>query len=119
MQKINLKQKFSKLLEYWSPRVISEMNDYQIKLVKIKGEFLWHSHNDTDEVFIVLDGNMEIQINEELIKLNSGEMYVVPKGVQHKPYDKHECKIMIIEPKGVVNTGNKNSSMTSNNNVLI
>ena len=117
--KINFNNKYSKFSDIWSPKVIAEMNDYQIKLVKIKGEFLWHSHNDTDEVFIVLDGSMEIQINEELIKLNSGEMYVVPKGVQHKPYAKHECKIMIIEPKGVVNTGNKNSPMTSNNNVWI
>ena len=117
--KINFSNKYSKFLDIWSPKVIAEMNDYQIKLVKIKGEFLWHSHDSTDEVFIVLDGSMEIQTEDELVKLDSGEMYVVPKGVPHKPYAEKECKIMIIEPKGVSNTGNENNLMTSKNDVWI
>ena len=117
--KINFNNKYSKFLDLWSPKVIAEMNDYQIKLVKIKGDFLWHSHDSTDEAFIVLDGTMEIQTEEKSVKLDSGEMYVVPKGVLHKPYAEKECKIMIIEPKGVSNTGNENNLRTSKNDVWI
>jgi mannose-6-phosphate isomerase-like protein (cupin superfamily) len=117
--KINFNNKYSKFLDLWTPKIIAEMNDYQIKLVKINGDFLWHSHDNTDEVFIVLDGSMEIRTEEKLVKLDSGEMYVVPKGVLHKPYAEKECKIMIIEPKGVLNTGNKKNSRTSKNDVWI
>ena len=95
------------------------MNDYQFKLVKIQGEFIWHSHEDTDEVFIVIEGKMFIEFENETVELNEGEMYVVPKGVQHKPFAKNECKVMIVEPKGVVNTGENDGNLTAQNDVWI
>ena len=119
MNKINLKEKFSKFSELWSPKVIAEMNDYQFKLVKIKGDFDWHSHKATDETFIVLEGTMGIEFKDRVVDLSKGDMFVVPKGVEHKPYAKNECKIMVIEPKGVLNTGDSKSDLTAENDVWI
>jgi mannose-6-phosphate isomerase-like protein (cupin superfamily) len=119
MVKINLQDKFSKFSEQWTPKVIAEMNDYQFKLVKIEGEFVWHNHSDTDEVFIVIEGKMFIEFEDETIELNQGEMYVVPKGVQHKPYAEQECKVMLVEPKGVVNTGEASGDLTAQNDIWI
>ena len=86
MDIINLKEKLSKFSDHWSPKVITELNDYQFKLVKIQGEFVWHNHPDTDEVFIVIEGTMNIEFENETVRLTEGEMLVVPKGVEHKPY---------------------------------
>ncbi len=119
MGKINFQDKLAKFSEHWTPKVIAEMNDYQFKLVKIQGEFVWHNHSDTDEVFIVIEGSMKIEFDEETVELNEGEMYVVPKGVQHKPYAEKECKVMLVEPKGVVNTGESDSELTADNDVWI
>jgi mannose-6-phosphate isomerase-like protein (cupin superfamily) len=119
MEKINLKKKLSQFSDHWSPRIIAEMNDYQFKLVKIQGEFVWHNHTDTDEVFIVIEGKMEIEFENETVKLNEGEMYVVPKGVLHKPRSDSECKIMLVEPRGVINTGNSEGELTASNDVWI
>ena len=113
MKKINLKEKLSKFSDHWSPKIIAEMNDYQFKLVKIKGDFVWHNHADTDETFIVVEGKMKIEFENETVELNEGEMYVVPKGVEHKPCAETECKIMLIEPRGVVNTGNTEGDLTA------
>jgi len=117
--KINLKEKFSKFEDHWSPKVITKMNNYQFKLVKIEGEFPSHNHEDTDEVFIVIEGSMSIDMKDNTIHLSEGEMYVVPKGVEHKPYAEHECKVMIVEPEGVVNTGNAGGNLTADNDVWI
>lgn len=119
MGKINFQEKLAKFSEHWTPKVIAEMNDYQFKLVKIQGEFVWHNHSDTDEVFIVIEGSMKIEFDEGTVELNEGEMYVVPKGVQHKPYAENECKVMLVEPKGVVNTGESDSDLTADNDVWI
>tara|TARA_B100000427_G_scaffold296358_1_gene276021 strand:+ start:1074 stop:1433 length:360 start_codon:yes stop_codon:yes gene_type:complete len=119
MSKINLRKKLEKFSEHWSPKVIAEMNDYQFKLVKIKGDFVWHNHADTDETFIVIEGEMKIEFEDKTVELKEGEMYVVPKGVEHKPYAEKECKIMIIEPRGVVNTGNTEGDLTASNDVWI
>ncbi len=119
MAKVNLQDKFSKFDEHWTPKVIAEMNDYQFKLVKVKGDFVWHNHSHTDEVFIVIEGCLKIEFAEETVELNAGEMYVVPKGVQHKPYAEEECKVMLVEPKGVVNTGEAESDLTASNDVWI
>lgn len=116
---INLSQKFSKFTEHWSPKVIAEMNDYQIKLVKLHGEFTWHSHEDTDEVFIVIEGSMNIEFEDGVVPLNKGEMFVVPKGEKHKPFAENECQVMIIEPKGVINTGDSDSHLTAQSDVWI
>jgi len=115
MKKINLEDKLSKFSEHWSPKVIAEMNDYQFKLVKIEGEFVWHDHPDTDEVFIVIEGTMKIEFEDRTIELNEGEMLVVPKGVRHKPYAEEECKVMLVEPRGVVNTGDAEGDLTAPN----
>ena len=110
--KINLKEKFSKFTKHWTPRIIAEMNDYQFKIVKIKGEFIWHDHKDTDETFIVIEGAMCIKFRDSVVELSKGEMIVVPKGVEHKPSAVHECKILVIEPRGVVNTGDVRGELT-------
>ena len=119
MAKINLTEKFSLFDEHWTPKVIAEMNEYQFKLVKIQGEFVWHNHGDTDEVFIVVEGCMSIEFDDHTVSLNAGEMYVVPKGVQHKPYARQECKVMLVEPRGVINTGGKTGDLTAQNDVWI
>tara|TARA_B100001758_G_scaffold114432_1_gene97955 strand:- start:392 stop:778 length:387 start_codon:yes stop_codon:yes gene_type:complete len=119
MSKINLKEKLSLFSEHWSPKVISELNDYQIKLVKIKGDFVWHNHSETDELFLVIEGEMKIEFKDKTVELNKGEMYVVPKGVEHRPYAENECEIMLIEPKDVVNTGEKENDLTASNDVWI
>ncbi len=119
LNRINLKEKLSKVSEYWSPRIIAEMNDYQFKLAKIKGEFIWHDHKDTDEVFIVIEGDMRIEFRDGIVDLSEGEMYVVPKGVTHKTYAENECKVMLVEPKGVINTGETGSELTAPNDVWV
>jgi mannose-6-phosphate isomerase-like protein (cupin superfamily) len=113
MKKINFKSKFEKFNDLWSPKVIAEMNDYQLKLVKIKDDFVWHDHNDTDEVFIVISGVIWIEFKDETIQINTGEMIVVPKGTKHRPYATEEAQIMLVEPKGVVNTGDIESDLTA------
>ena len=116
MKKINFSSKFSKFSDRWSPKVIAEMNDYQFKLVKIKDDFIWHKHDDTDEVFIVIEGIMNIEFENETIELKEGEMIVVPKGTKHKPYANEEAKIMLVEPSGVINTGDNDGDLTAPNN---
>ena len=119
MKKINFKNKFKKFSDLWSPKVIAELNDYQFKLVKIQNDFIWHQHNDTDEVFIVIKGKMFIEFETELIELNEGEMIVVPKGVRHRPYSEEEASIMLVEPRGVLNTGDKVDELTAPNDQWI
>ena len=116
---INLKEKLAKFSDYWSPKIIAQMNDYHFKLVKLQGDFLWHRHDATDEVFIALDGEMSIEFREGRVKLNAGEMFVVPKGLEHKPHAEKECKIMLVEPVGTINTGNAGGDLTAEDNVWI
>ena len=116
---INFREKFGKFTEHWSPRVIAQMNDYQFKLAKVQGEFVWHDHPDTDEVFIVMAGNLEIRFEDGSVALGPGEMFVVPKGKRHCPVASEECRIMIIEPAGVVNTGDTGGDLTADNDVWI
>ncbi|KXO09289.1 Mannose-6-phosphate isomerase [Moritella sp. JT01] len=117
---INFKEKLSLFNELWSPKVIAEMNDYQIKIVKIEGDFEWHEHQNTDETFIVLEGNLRIDFRDGHVTLNSGEMYVVPRGVEHKPFADGEVKMLLIEPRGVLNTGdNEVDSLTATNDIWI
>ncbi|OWA35477.1 cupin [Saccharibacillus sp. O16] len=118
-QAVNLNEKFSLLHEQWSPRVISEMNDYQFKIVKIEGHFVWHVHQDTDEVFVVIQGEMAIDFRDGQVKLAQGDLFVVPKGVEHKPFAERECQVMLVEPRGVLNTGDTESDRTAANDVWI
>jgi mannose-6-phosphate isomerase-like protein (cupin superfamily) len=110
---INLADKLAKFSEQWSPKIVARINDYDFKLVKLHGEFVWHSHADTDEVFIVLDGEMVIHFRDGKVRLRAGEMFVVPKGVEHKPSATSECKVMLVEAAGTVNTGDARSDRTA------
>ena len=116
---INLREKLEKFSEHWSPRVVAEMNDYQFKLVKFKGEFIWHDHKDTDEVFIVLHGTMEIEFRDGQVSVRAGEMFVVPRGVEHRPRAFDECHALVIEPRGIVNTGDQRGPLTAQNDVWV
>ena len=118
-KKVNIKKKFSKFSEYWSPRVLAEMNDYQFKIAKIKGDFIWHNHEHTDEVFIVIEGSMKIYLKDNTIHLSEGDLYVVPKGIDHKPFAERECKIMLVELRGTKNTGNQTNNLTFKDNQWI
>jgi mannose-6-phosphate isomerase-like protein (cupin superfamily) len=114
---INLRNKLAMIGEHWSPRVIAELNDYQFKLAKLKGEFVWHDHKDTDEAFLVLDGSLRIELRDGEVNLSAGELYVVPRGVEHRPCAEEECHVLLIEPRGVVNTGESGGALTAKNDV--
>ena len=116
---INLRDKLALFSEHWSPRVVAEMNDYQFKLAKVLGEFVWHCHADTDEVFIVLEGEMTLEFEDRSVPLAAGEMFVVPRGVQHRPVAARECCIMLVESRGVVNTGDAGGGYTAPNDVWV
>ncbi|TBU72563.1 cupin [Pseudomonas daroniae] len=114
-QPVNLEQKLGLITEQWSPRVVAEMNDYQFKVVRLQGDFIWHSHVETDEAFLVLDGQLRLDFRDGQVTLGSGELYVVPKGVEHKPYAEKEVKLLLIEPRGVLNTGHEGGERTAQN----
>ena len=116
---VNLQDKLTKFSEHWSPRVVAQMNDYHLKLVKVQGEFTWHDHPETDEVFLVVKGKLDIHLRDGKVTLNEGEMFVVPKGVEHKPVAEEECHILLIEPAGTVNTGKVVNEKTAPNNIWI
>ncbi|MEA5464878.1 cupin domain-containing protein [Leptothoe sp. PORK10 BA2] len=116
---LNFREKLTQFSDHWSPKVIAEMNDYQFKLVKVQGDFVWHDHPDTDEVFIVLDGQMTIQFRDGAVELSAGEMYVVPKGVEHKTWAREECHMLLVEPQGVVNTGDVVDPKTAQNDLWV
>ncbi|MBD61628.1 cupin [bacterium] len=118
-KKINLNSKLKLFSEHWSPKVIAEMNDYQFKLVKLKGEFVWHKHDDTDETFMVIEGTLNIEFKDKTVRLEEGEMIVVKKGEMHKPFAEEECKVLLIEPRGIVNTGEYGGNLTAENDVWI
>jgi len=116
---INFSEKFTLFSEQWSPKVVAELNDYQFKIVRIEGDFIWHDHPETDEAFIVLDGELRIDFRDGFVTIRPGEMYVVPKGVEHKPYAEREVRLMLIEPRGVLNTGREGGERTAQNDVWI
>ena len=118
-QPINLAEKLAKFSEQWSPKIIAQMNDYHFKIVKIEGEFIWHDHPETDEVFVVLKGRLEIELRDGNVILNEGELFVVPKGVEHKPVAKQECHILLIEPAGTLNTGEVVNERTAASDIWI
>ena len=116
---INLGEKFRLFTELWQPKVIAEMNDYQFKVVKLQGDFIWHDHKDTDETFIVIEGALRIDFRDGAVEIGPGEMFVVPKGVEHKPFAEREVKLMLIEPRGVRNTGEVGGEHTAANDVWL
>jgi len=117
---INFAQKLSLFDEQWQPKVIAELNDYQFTVVKLEGDFVWPRHADTDEAFIVLEGRLRIDFRDGAVHLSQGEMYVVPKGTEHKPFAEREVKLLLIEPRGVPNTGDgEKSARTARNEVWV
>ena len=118
-QAISFRRKLDLFNEHWKPKVVAEMNDYQFKLVKIQGDFVWHHHRDTDETFIVLDGELRIDMRDGSVRILPGEMFVVPKGVEHKPFAEREVKLLLIEPRGVPNTGEEGGERTAPSDVWI
>ncbi len=116
---INFTDKFTLITEQWSPRVVAEMNDYQFKLAKLEGEFIWHAHAETDETFVVVSGRLVIEFRDGLVTVEEGEMVVVPAGVEHRPVAAAECHVLLIEPRGVVNTGDAGGERTAANDVWI
>lgn len=119
LKAINFEEKLSKFSEHWAPKIIARMNDYHFKVVKFQGQFVWHRHEETDEVFIVLEGEMAIDFRDGSVQIKTGEMFVVPKGVEHKPFAEKECKAMLVEPSGTINTGDTGGAMTAEDNIWI
>ena len=118
-QAINFGNKFKLFDEQWQPKVVAEMNDYQFKIVKLQGDFIWHDHKNTDETFIVLEGRLRIDFRDGEVHVAAGEMFVVPKGVEHKPYAEREVKLLLIEPRGVPNTGSAGGKRTAQNDIWV
>lgn len=115
MEKINVYEKLSTFSEYWSPKIVGEMNESYVKLVKLKGEFVWHLHDNEDEMFMVIKGKMIIKLRTKDIFLNEGEFFIIPKGVEHMPVADDEVHVMLFEPKTTLNTGNVKNDRTVEN----
>ncbi len=112
MEKVNLAQKFALFSEAWSPKIVGELDDYEIKLVRLVGDFVWHSHADADELFLVIDGRLRMDFRDRRVEVAAGEFIVVPKGVEHKPFAAEECRILLLERAGVRNTGEVEEART-------
>lgn len=119
LQTVNLVHKASIIDKQWSPRIVAEMNDYQFKVVRIEGEFIWHSHPETDEAFLVLEGELRIDLPHGSVFVGPGELFVVPRGVEHRTASEAETKLMMIEPRGILNTGHEGGERTAQNDVWI
>lgn len=112
MNRINLAEKFGLFDETWTPKLVGELNGQHIKLVKIKGEFVWHTHDEADEMFLVIKGRITIELRDQRVLLDEGEFYIVPRGVEHRPSAVEEAHIMLFEPAGTANTGNIDDDRT-------
>ena len=112
MEKINLAEKFSRFEDTWSPKIVGEINDAHVKLVKLKGEFVWHHHEQEDELFLLVKGRLRIKLRDGELSLEPGELAVIPKGVEHCPIADEEAQVLLLEPKSTVNTGNLSNERT-------
>ena len=112
MDKINITQKLSLFTDYWNPRIVGELNGQQVKLVKFKGEFLWHKHDNEDELFYVLEGKFKMEFRDRTVEIFKNEFLIVPKGVEHKPVAENEASVMLFEPATTLNTGDKKGELT-------
>jgi mannose-6-phosphate isomerase-like protein (cupin superfamily) len=116
---INLARKLDLIDDTWQPRVVAELNDYQVKLVRIEGDFVWHNHPETDEMFLVISGELRLDFRDGAVTLRAGEMFVVPKGVEHKPFAREEVRMLLVEPRGVLNTGHEGGERLAQNDLWI
>jgi len=116
---INFTDKFARVEAQWQQRVIAEMNDYQFKIARLEGDFIWHDHPDTDETFIVVEGELRIDFRDGSVLVRAGEMFVVPKGKEHKPFAEKEVKLLLIEPRGTLNTGNAGGERTVSSDIWV
>jgi mannose-6-phosphate isomerase-like protein (cupin superfamily) len=112
MEKVNLSDKFKLFHEYWSPKIVGELNGQYVKLAKVKGEFVWHHHDVEDELFLVIQGSLQIQFRDRTVVLNPGEFLIVPKGVEHRPVAEEEVHVLLFEPKSTLNTGTERNQRT-------
>jgi len=119
MDAVNIAAMLTRFSEHWAPKKIAELNDYDVKIVKIQGDFTWHSHPDTDELFLVIEGALTLQMRAGDVRLGAGELYVVPRGIEHCPRSDVETSMLLIEPRGVVNTGDAGGDMTAELQTLI
>jgi mannose-6-phosphate isomerase-like protein (cupin superfamily) len=110
---INLGDKLELFDEHWQPKIVAQLNDYDVRIVKVKGEFVWHKHDETDDFFLVLKGHLTIQLRDGNVELDEGELYVVPRGVEHCPRAEQEASVLLIEPSGTVNTGGADGPLTA------
>lgn len=115
MEKVNLSEKFSLFTEHWNPKVAGELNGQLVKLVKFKGEFVWHHHDNEDELFYVVKGSFDMHMRDKIVTINEGEFIIMPRGVEHKPVANEEVEIMLFEPAAILNTGNVMNEMTVRN----
>ena len=110
-EEVNLQEKLNSFSEHWAPRIVAEMNGHDVMVVRVDGEFVWHSHPDTDDFFLVIDGELDIELRDRTITLGKGELYVVPKGMEHRPVArKGEVQLLLIEPRGTPNTGDERTA---------
>ena len=112
MDVVNLEDKFGRISEHWSPKILAQLNDYHVKAVKLRGEFVWHRHDETDELFLVTKGSLVIRFRDREVTLGPGELVVVPKGIEHLPVAEEECEVLLIEPAGTANTGDAGGPRT-------
>jgi mannose-6-phosphate isomerase-like protein (cupin superfamily) len=112
-EKVNLAQKLGLFDEHWQPKIVARINDNDVRIVKVKGEFVWHKHDDTDDFFLVLQGHLTIQLRDRNVELDEGELFVVPRGVEHCPRADEEASVLLIEPAGTINTGDAGGLMTT------
>jgi len=119
MEKVNINQKLSLFKDHWNPRIAGELNGQHVKLAKLKGEFIWHKHDNEDEMFLVIDGKLVIEFRDRRVVLNQGEFIIVPKGVEHKPIAEQEVSVMLFEPATTLNTGNIKDGLTRENLEII
>jgi len=115
LEKVNINQKFSLFDEYWSPKIVGELNGQHVKLAKFKGKFIWHKHDNEDEMFYVIRGNFTMELRDQVIELYEGEFFIVPKGIEHRPVAKEEVSVLLFEPKTTLNTGNQKNQFTKEN----
>ncbi len=110
MEKVNLAEKLARFSDHWSPKIIETVDGYDVKVVKLEGDFVWHKHEDADELFFVIKGNLDMDFRDKRVTLGTGELIVVPKGIEHKPHATSECEILLLERSGLVNTGDADTS---------